>query len=164
MECIILVYGKGEHVIYNGLEICLVGETVRRNFDGISEKEYITLYPAELKTTVYVPMEKCSEMLRPVLSRENLLSLIDMMPSVGDMDVDFSEAVKSGDHKAIVSVMSTIYNKGVDREKSGKHLLKTDRRNFESAKKLIDGEIALAFGIKADEAERFIADRLAKRI
>ena len=163
MECIILVYGEGEHVIYNGLEICIIGETVRRNFDGIGEKEYITLYPAELKTTVYIPIEKCAEMLRPVLSREDLLALIDMMPSVGDVDIDFSEAVKSGDHKAIVSVMSMIYNKGVEREKSGRHLLKTDRRNFELAKKLIDGEIALAFGIKADEAERFISDRLAKR-
>lgn len=158
-----MVYGEGEHVIYNGLEICLIGETVRRNFDGIGEKEYITLYPAELKTTVYIPIEKCAEMLRPVLSREDLLALIDMMPSVGDVDIDFSEAVKSGDHKAIVSVMSVIYNKGVEREKSGRHLLKTDRRNFELAKKLIDGEIALAFGIKADEAERFISDRLAKR-
>lgn len=158
-----MVYGEGEHVIYNGLEICLIGETVRRNFDGIGEKEYITLYPAELKTTVYIPIEKCAEMLRPVLSREDLLALIDMMPSVGDVDIDFSEAVKSGDHKAIVSVMSMIYNKGVEREKSGRHLLKTDRRNFELAKKLIDGEIALAFGIKADEAERFISDRLAKR-
>ncbi len=157
------MYGEGEHVIYNGLEICLIGETVRRNFDGIGEKEYITLYPAELKTTVYIPIEKCAEMLRPVLSREDLLALIDMMPSVGDVDIDFSEAVKSGDHKAIVSVMSMIYNKGVEREKSGRHLLKTDRRNFELAKKLIDGEIALAFGIKADEAERFISDRLAKR-
>lgn len=158
-----MVYGEGEHVIYNGLEICIIGETVRRNFDGIGEKEYITLYPAELKTTVYIPIEKCAEMLRPVLSREDLLALIDMMPSVGDVDIDFSEAVKSGDHKAIVSVMSMIYNKGVEREKSGRHLLKTDRRNFELAKKLIDGEIALAFGIKADEAERFISDRLAKR-
>lgn len=159
-----MVYSRGEHVIYNGLEICLVGETVRRNFDGVSEKEYIMLYPAESKTTVYVPTEKCSEMLRPVLSKEKLLSLIDMMPSVSDRDIDFSEAVKSGDHKAIVAVMSTIYNRGIDREKSGKHLLKADRRNFESAKKLIDGEIALAFGIKADEAEQFISDRLAKRI
>lgn len=159
------MYSNGEYVIYNGLEICLVGGTVRRNFDGVSEKEYIMLYPAESKTTVYVPTEKCSEMLRPVLSRENLLKLIDMMPSVsGGGNVDFSEAVKSGDHEAIVAVMSTIYNRGVDREKNGKHLLKADRRIFESAKKLIDGEIALAFGIREDEAEQFISDRLAKKI
>lgn len=156
-----MVYGKGEHVIYNGLEICLVGETVRRNFDGMGEKEYITLYPAELKTTVYVPVGKCSEMLRPVLSKESLLRLIDMMPSAGSVDIDFSEAVKNGDHMAIVSIMSSIYNKSLDREKCGKHLLKADKRNFDAAKKLIDGEIALAFGIKEEEVEDFINERLA---
>lgn len=65
---------------------------------------------------------------------------------------------------AIVSIMSSIYNKSLDREKCGKHLLKADKRNFDAAKKLIDGEIALAFGIKEEEVEDFINERLAKRI
>ncbi len=161
-------YNKGDYVIYNGLEICIVGDTVRRSFDGENEREYVMIYPAEAHTTVYIPAEKSGEMLRPVLSKEKLLNLIDMMSFADDKadinkysNADFSDAVKSGDHEAIISVMSTIYNKGAERAKSGKQLLKADRRNFEAAKKLIDSEIALAFGIKASEAEGFILNAIA---
>lgn len=169
---VILEYIKGEYVIYNGTEICRIGEWAKRNFDGVSEKSYLTLYPDGMNTTVYVPKEKCCEMLRPVLSKNELISLIDIMCSIdsavsddcnNNNDADFSEAVKNGDYKTIITFMNTIYNRGLKRAGTGKSLFKTDKRKFDTAKKLIDSEFALAFGIEISEVESFIRSRISEK-
>lgn len=142
---------------------------MKRNFDGVSEKEYLSLHPCGINTTIYVPKEKCDEMLRPILSKNELIGLIDMMNDIDsqihdvphDNDADFVQAVKNGDYKTLIAFMNTIYNKGLRRAGSGKSLFKTDKRKFDTAKKLIDGEIAIAFGIDISEAEDFIRRRLA---
>ncbi len=158
-------YKNGEYVIYNGLEICKIGDNVFREFDG-KKTEYITLYPTDINTTIYIPAEKCDTLLRPMLSREELLKIIDMIPDINehscDSNIDFAEAVKSGDHKGILTVMSSIYARGQKRARDGKTLFKTDRRNFDIAKKIIHNEIAYAFGIDPSEAEKFISNRIEK--
>lgn len=159
----ILNYKTGEYVIYNGLEVCKVGENVLREFDG-KKTEYMTLYPTDINTTIYIPAEKCGSLLRPMLSQEELLKIIDMIPEISEEvcngNIDFAEAVKIGDHKSILAVMSSIYAKGQKRARDGKTLFKTDRRNFDIAKKIIHNEIAYSFGIKPSEAEKFISDRI----
>ncbi|MBO5320132.1 MAG: hypothetical protein J6B01_10055 [Ruminococcus sp.] len=159
-------YKIGEYVIYNGLEVCKIGENVIREFDG-EKLEYMTLYPTDINTTIYIPAEKCGSLLRPMLSREELLRIIDMIPDISeqgrDSNIDFAEAVKSGDHKSILAVMSSIYARGQKRAKDGKTLFKTDRRNFDIAKKIIHNEIAYSFGIKPSDAEKFISDRIEEK-
>lgn len=141
---------------------------MKRNFDGVTEKEYLSLHPYGINTTIYVPKEKCDEMLRPVLSKDELIELINMMNDIDyqihdvppDNDADFVQAVKKGDYKTLIAFMNTIYNKGLKRADSGKSLFKTDKRKFDIAKKLIDSEIAIAFGIDISEAEDFIRRQL----
>lgn len=158
-------YQNGEYVIYNGVEVCKVGDNVLREFDG-KKAEYMTLYPTDINTTIYIPADKSDTLLRPMLSREELLKIIDMIPDINehgcDNSIDFSEAVKSGDHKSILTVMSSIYARGQKRARDGKMLFKTDRRNFDIAKKIIDNEIAYSFGIKPSEVEKFISVRVEK--
>ena len=152
---------KGQNVIYGGTEICCIGDMVEKDFDGNGSREYIVLSPLELNTTFYVPSEKAYEMLRPMLSKETLIELIKMMKcgtaAPYDKSINFNDAVKKGDYKALISIMQEIYCKKISREKSGKQLIKADRRNFELAKKLIDKEISIAFGIEQDKVEDFIS-------
>ncbi|MCM1528886.1 MAG: hypothetical protein NC093_02700 [Alistipes sp.] len=156
-------YKNGEYVIYNGVEVCKVGDIVLREFNG-EKTEYMTLYPTDINTTIFIPAEKSCTMLRHILSREELLKIIDMIPEINehscDSNIDFAEAVKSGDHKSILAVMGSIYARGQKRARDGKSLFKTDRRNFDTAKKIIHNEIAYSFGIKPSEAEKFISDRI----
>lgn len=169
--CVVLEYIKGEHIIYNGTEICRIGEWVKRNFDGVTEKDYLSLHPDGINTIIYVPKEKCEELLRPVLSKDDIISLIDMMDGddsaasddSADDNTDFFDAIKNGDYKTIISVMNVIYNRGLKRAGTGKSLFKTDKRKFDTAKKLIDSEVALAFGIEVSEAEDFIRSRLSEK-
>ncbi len=157
-------YTKGQHVIYSGVEICTIGDTVKKDFDGEGYKEYIMLYPLDLNTTFYTPVEKSDELIRPLLSKEKLMELIKKMASFGDIcksstenrNINFRNALKSGNYDAIISIMNDIYSEKLNREKSGKQLYRTDRRNFDLAKKLIDSEIAVAFEIEINQVEDFI--------
>lgn len=155
-------YTKGQHVIYSGTEICSIGDYVKKDFDGNGEKDYIILIPLELNTTFYVPLEKADEMLRPLLSKETLTELIKMMKkgetAENGNNTDFNNAVKNGDFKSLIGIMQEIYSKKIKREKYGKLLIKTDRRNFELAKKIIDREISIVFGIEQDKVEEFITE------
>lgn len=162
-------YQKGQYVVYNGLEICRIGDLVKMCFDGINEKEYYTLSPADIKSSVYyIPSDKIEENIRPVLSKEQLLELIDRLPNTesewiadkNERKYDFSSAIKSGDYNRIIPLMNGIYNEKNQREKNGKKLLNSDKRNFDTAVKLLHSEIAFSFGIEIDEAETFIRNRI----
>lgn len=161
-------YTKGQYVIYSGTEICSIGEIVKRNFDGEGEKDYITINPLELNTTFYVPWDKADYALKPLMPKEKLLELIERMKtetaqSRGNTDsrnINFRDALKEGKHEVILSVMSEIYMEKLNRAESGKQLYKMDKRNFELAKKLIDSEISILFGIESSEVEAFIRSKV----
>lgn len=160
-------YAKGQHVIYSGAEICTIGDIVEKDFDGEGYKEYIMLYPLDLNTTFYTPVEKSDELIRPLLSKEKINELIEKMSSSGERcrsgienrSINFRDALKNGDYDAIISMMNDIYSEKLNREKNGKQLYKTDRRNFDFAKKLIDNEIAIALGIDINQVEDFIKNK-----
>lgn len=165
----VLKYNEGQYALYNGLEICRIGETVRECFDGITEKNYIKLYPTDVKSTYYLPVERMDQSIRLLLPKEKLLRIIDNLASIDDKwiddkdnrSLDFYEAIKSGDYERILPIMNAVYHKGRERAKSGKHLLKTDKKNFELAKKVFESEIAYSFDMEIDKVEEFITDRLS---
>lgn len=162
-------YDEGQYVVYNGLEICRIGEAVRGCFDGVTERDYIKLYPVDVKSTYYLPVERMEQNIRMLLTKEKLLNIIDNLNSVSgkwiddknNRNLDFYDAIKSGDYDRILPIMNAAYHKSQERVKSGKHMLKTDKKNFELAKKMFESEIAYSFGIEISEVEKFIFDRLS---
>lgn len=45
-------FAKGQYVVYNGTEICRIGEKVLKNFDGVNESEYFSLFPNDSKVLI----------------------------------------------------------------------------------------------------------------
>ena len=76
----IVKYQKDQYVIYNGLQVCRIGDVVKKCFDGVIEKEYYTLFPTDAKSTYYVPSDKIEENVRPILTKERLFEIIDRLP------------------------------------------------------------------------------------
>ena len=74
---------KGEYVVYGGSEICLIDGIEEKCFDGVNKLSYYRLIPCETpKSTYYVPDDKLAERTRPLLTREEILAVIDEMPTV----------------------------------------------------------------------------------
>ena len=163
-------YTQNQYVIYNGAEICRIGEKVRKCFDGKNENEYYTLSSKDSKSTYYIPAEKIDENVRPLMTKKQILKVVDSLPYVeaewtddrNERKLKFSDAIRNGDYSRILPMVSGIWNEKAERAKKGKHLLNDDRRNFELAKKLLHTEISFLFNISIDEAEEFIQKRIQK--
>lgn len=160
-------YQIGEYVVYNGVEICRVGETVKKDFTGTGETDYITLYPTQTQTTIYIPTDKTSAMLRSLLTKEKVMKLIGQM-SAADIEPNYSaelnyqDAVKNGDYDSIIRMMQEIYIRNRSRAKSDKSFVKADKKIFDAAKKMIDSEFAFVLGINVSDVESFIQNAIAK--
>lgn len=166
-------YKKDQYVVHNGFQICRIGDVVKKCFDGVSEKEYYTLIPADVKnSTYYIPSDKFEKNVRPLLTKEQLIEIIDKIPESGsewisdrnDRKNVFAEAIRAGDYQRIIPLMNGIYEEKNRREKNGKKLFNDDQRDFDLASKLFHSEIAFSFGIEIDEAKMFIKNRINGKI
>lgn len=78
MELENLTYQPNDFVSYGSSGVCRIVSCVSRSFDGIHEELYYQLTPvSENHSTYYVPVDRASERLRPLLSREEIYQLID---------------------------------------------------------------------------------------
>lgn len=158
-----------EFVIYGGTEICRLGGRVRKSFDGINETEYCMLIPSGSKSSAYyVPADKLSERVRPLLSREEILAVIDAMPDAEALVIEdknqrkseYSRIIKSDDYRAILSVMKTLYTEQKKRDANGKKMISAEEKALTAAQKLLRSEFSIVLGIAEDEVDDFIAERL----
>ena len=159
----------GDHVVYGGSEICVISESVKRCFDGVNEVSYFRLIPEENPSaSYYVPEKNAEERVRPLLSREQILAVIDAMPSASAQWSEnrderrhmFGRALKSDDYMQILGMMKGLYDEKQKRSSCGKELISADERAFEAATKLINKEFSRVLGIPEAGVEDFIVRRL----
>ncbi len=164
-------FNIGEHVVYCSKEICLIESIVKRSFDGINEIDYFRLIPINTnKSAYYIPCENCDAKIRPVLSKEEIYSLIDDMPTTESEWCDdrntrkniFHSVLKSDDYHKLISMVRSLYLHRESQKEKGKKLLAADAKAMNEAEHLIFQEIAFVFGIKEDEVSAFIDKRLNK--
>ncbi|MGN0665314.1 MAG: CarD family transcriptional regulator [Huintestinicola sp.] len=164
-------YEKGQYVVYRSTEICTIGENVKRCFDGKNDVEYIILSPTDSRGVYYIPAEKLESCTRPLMSKEQILELIDTMPDISgswinkdaDRKQSFTEAIKSGDYSLILPMLNAIYNERKRRNELGKRLPAADEKAYEAAVLLLHKEASYSLGIPRDKVEEFISDRILHR-
>lgn len=162
----------GERVVYGGSEICRIAETVKRSFDGVHEQEYYRIVPeASASASYYIPADKLGERVRSLLTKEEILEVIDSMPETevnwsddrNERKLIFSQALKSDDYRRLLGMMKAIYMERQRRSKNGKSLISADERALSSAEKLLHSEFSIVLGIPEDKVGEFIEKRLAEK-
>lgn len=163
------MFNTGDYVVYCSGEICRVAEKTERCFDGIEKKEYCKLIPLDtVNSTYYVPAENMADKTRRILTREEILGIIDSMPAAeGVWCIDknerksyFEALLKSDDFSGIVGMMKSIYDEREKRSVNGKRLIAADERAFTAAEHMLHREFAFVLGIKESEVSGFIRGRL----
>lgn len=161
----------GEYVVYGGTEICRIDGTEEKCFDGMNNLSYYRLIPKDSPGAEYfVPDSKLSERTRPLLTREQILEVIDGMPSVKSQWINdknerrsvFSRMVRSDDYGQILSVIKAMRGEQNKRTISGKRLNSTDEKVFTAAQKLLNREFAFVLGINEEDVDGFIRNRLGE--
>ena len=161
-------YGIGDHVVYSSGEVCRIEGLERKSIGG-GEMDYFRLVPIGSRgASYYVLREKLEERVHPVMTREQILSVIDRIPATEDVwDTDktrrkslYSQILKSGGRSRILGMIRGIYSEQQRRSAAGKSLAVDDERAFAAACSIVDGEFAFVLGIKEEEVGGFIHSRL----
>ena len=158
-------FHAGDRVVYGSMGVCMFEGTEKRIFDGIGEKEYCKLVPADGSSAAYyVPADSADGKIRPLLTRDQVYALIDEMPDIEPMTCEnshewkakVSAVMQSGSYENMISVIKAING----RRRSGKKLNFSDERTMKNAKRAILGEFSVILGMTESQTDRFICDRL----
>lgn len=158
-------YKVGEYVVYAANEVCKYSGVVTKCFDGKNKADYCMLLPVYSSSSAYyLPVDKISEKVRRLLTREELLKIISEVadlsmewePDKNKRKADFTAILKSNDFSKIFKMLKTIYNEKKRLENNGKKLFAIDERAFCEAERLVRQEFSIVFDISENEVCEYI--------
>ncbi|MBQ8786250.1 MAG: hypothetical protein IJZ61_01290 [Oscillospiraceae bacterium] len=159
----------GEYVVYGSGEICCIEEITERCFDGVNKNKYYKIVPKEFRNSAYyVPFESAEKEMRMVLTKEEIIEIIDSIPQAEAVWYDdknerksyFESVLRGDDFTSLVGMIKAIYEERIKRSSDGKKLIASDERAFSAAEHIIHGEFAFVLGMSEAEVGSFIRDRI----
>lgn len=167
------MFKENDYVMHDTRGVCKVEGVAALDFSE-KDKLYYKLSPVfDRETTLYVPVSggptgKMS--LRPVITRDEALELIRMMPEIEakaysnykEQAQFCREVLYSGDQKERIALMKGIFQNGIKRKQSGKTLSANERESQKVAEAFLYGELAVALDIPVNQVEDYIANELEK--
>ena len=165
------MYQTGELILYGGTGVCRVTDIVAKKFSRTEpEKLYYVLTPLYQTGTITTPVENGKVFTRPVISRDEALSLIDSIPGIEaeayhnqnlqQLENHYKHELESHDCRDLLRLTMSTYRKKQEREQAKLKFGAVDRRYMERAENLLFGELAVALDIEKDSVQSFIEDRL----
>lgn len=166
------VYEKGDVVVYGADGLCRIEEITEKKFGNDKIKYYVLKHINGDKSVTYVPVgnERSCEKMRPVLTKEEVIELIESMPELDTMWInndrdrqkEFKDIILFGDSRDLIKLIRSIYFHKKQQVKMGKKLHIADERVFKNAEKILYEEIGYVFGIDPSEALDLILKRIPK--
>ncbi|MGM9615745.1 MAG: CarD family transcriptional regulator [Oscillospiraceae bacterium] len=168
------MYQIGELIVYGATGVCRVTEIVAKKFSRTDpEKIYYILTPLYQAGTITTPIENGKVFTRPVISRDEAISLIDEIPHIQaeayhnpnlqQLENHYKEALESHDCLDLLRLTMSTYQKKREREEAKLKFGAVDRRYMERAENLLFGELAVALDIERENVQAFIESRLQRR-
>ncbi len=163
------MFKSGEYVVYGAGEICCVEEITERCFDGVNKIKYYKISPKEYRNSAYyVPVDNAAAEIRRVLSKDEILEIIDSIPQAeavwysdkNERKSYFESVLRSDDFTRLVGMIKAIYEERQRRSTDGKKLIAADERAFSTAEHIIHGEFAFVLGIPETQVGSFIRERI----
>jgi len=162
------MYQVGDLVVYGSIGVCRV--------DGVScpdpdsNKQFYQLAPLYQAGVIYTPVEPGKIPLRPVMSREDALALVDQIPSVHAevyrertlqlLAQRYQSTLQTGDPLQLLTLTMSVYRKRQQALEQNRRLGMVDERFGKQAERLLFGELAAALDIGIDEVPAFISSRI----
>lgn len=162
-------FSEGKCVVYRSSEICRIMGIESKSFDGINEREYCILCPINSeRSTYYVPVDCVEEKVRDLLTREQVLELIDNIKdsdsewcsNTNDRKARQNEILSGSNYDLIIGMTRSLYSEQQKRISQGKKLLAADEKAMRAAETLINREFGFVLGIEENKVSDFIKERL----
>lgn len=165
------MYQTGELILYGGTGVCRVTEIVSKKLSRTGpERLYYVLKPLYQAGTITTPVDNDKVFTRPVISRDEAISLIDQIPNIRaeayhnsnlqQLENHYKSEMESHDCLDLLRLTMSTYQKKLERERAKLKFGAVDRRYMERAEDLLFGELAVALDIARENVQAFIEDRL----
>ena len=163
------MYQVGNTVMHPSEGICAV-EDIRRMRFGTQEREYYVLRPTmeNGSSTVYLPIERGDAVLRKLLSREDILTMIRESAQYAGLWVEdsrlrkerFGEILREGNYAKIIQMIRELHEHNARRLAEGKRLPATDEHLLADAQRLLHQEFSYVLGMSLEDTVAFVLREL----
>jgi CarD family transcriptional regulator len=159
------MFKVNDYVVYNLTGVYQIVDITEEKDINDKETEYYVLQPAfNNNLTIKIPVHNPRVAMRPVMNKEDVLSLIASIPAREPVWIEddrernqkFKAALKTGKSQEWVKLIKSIHLKKKERNRLGKKLAKTDEDIMKAAEKNLYEEFALALNISPDEVVSYI--------
>lgn len=157
-------------ILYGADGICVIKEITERTFGGKTQEYYVLEPVYGNQSTIYVPTgsEKLLAKMRRILSAEEIHELIESMPedellwieNESERKQAYSEILRSGDRKAMVRLIKTLYLRQQELKQSNRKFHACDERFMKDAEKILYHEFAHVLHLKPQEVQPFILNQI----
>ena len=164
------MFKVNDYVMYNTMGVYKIVDIRKENDINGNETEYYILEPAyDSNLTIKTPVNNTKIFMRKILTRHEVLSLIESMPEQETVwinndkqrNADFKAALKTGDSEKWVRLIKTLYMEKQEKTAAGKKLMKTDEEIMKAAEKNLFEEFATALNISPEEVFSYIHDHVS---
>ena len=158
-------------IVHYGMDgVCEVTNIVDKKLGG-QMRRFFELHPHFRKNTVvFLPVdnEHLLSRVRPVLTKEDVRDTLHDLPAAVSIWVEpdaarkefFQMILRSGDHRQLVSLVKTLYERKMEMQTDGRKLRSADVALLKDAERLINEEFAFVMGIEPNEVPAFIQKEL----
>ena len=147
------MFETGQFVVKANTGVCRVtGITTYSLSEEEEEKTYYRLeIPGTGKGTILVPVDLSKSNIRPVMTEEEALCLMERISDIGTVWPDrdrmreqgYKDAIKSNDPEMILGMLKELYRRSREREIIGKKITAVDERYAKIAEGVLFSEISL---------------------
>jgi CarD family transcriptional regulator len=158
----------GDRIVYGANGVMEIVDIREESVGDVSRSYYVltpVCYHSDSLTFVPTDNERLVSSMRPLLTRDEALSLIKRIDSLPDIDwiesnrqrgEYFKKIMESGDREAMFSMIRAIDASALRREAIGKKNFLTDETARHKALRLLYSEFAIVLDIPEEEVGAFI--------
>ena len=166
------MFQAGDVIVCGTHGVCRV-EKVGPLSSAVADRDrlYYTLKPLyERGSVVFTPVDNEKMVIRPVISREEALRLIDGIRDAEALGIEderkreenYKTALKSCRAEELVKMIKTINARKRSRAARGKKATDADSRYVKLAEDYLYGELAISLDLERDQVEAFIRERIGE--
>ena len=166
------MYKIGDNIVYGASGVMTIVD-IREEVFADAPRLYYILRPTLLRTEsfTYVPVdnEALVSNMRPLLSKEEILSLIRSAKDIQPIEwvsenrarqEYFKKIMESGNREMLVAMIRAIDENALRREAEGKKSFLSDESARAKAEKLLHSEFSVVFGISEEDVPTFIEQQV----
>ena len=164
------MYEIGQLIVYGNEGVCRVEEIGTPKISGVDKhRDYYTLAPIYREGKVFTPVDS-KVFMRPVISREEALALIDRIPEMTAeayenanlrfLNEHYQHCLQNYTCADLLQLIKDVRAKRCQMIERGKKLGLVDERYMKRAEEMLHGELAVALGMTREQVPKFISDAL----